>query len=841
MPHVPDEHPSQEILAAFAQGRNAGEGLQELEQHIAGCTECATILERFESDNDLLRRVGSAVNNRPPTVATEVSLTFLEPSPRAGALGRIGHYDVLEILGRGGFGIVLKAFDESLQRIVALKILAPELAATSPARKRFLREARAAAAVRHENVVQIYSVYEQPLPYLVMEFIPGENLQQRLDRTGPVDSNEMCDIGRQIASGLAAAHAQGLIHRDIKPANVLLDSSLGQRVKITDFGLARAVDDASLTHSGIVAGTPLYMAPEQARGEVLDPRTDLFSLGSVLYVTLSGRPPFRAPNTVAVLKRVCEDTPRPIPEIIPDAPPALCQLIGRLHAKQPAGRIQTAQEVVELLSPSSVLKTNTQLLASSEATVTHSTRTRRWVVATVAALAVMVLFVISQFNSLNRPDSEKPSLTAAPLTHKVPPAELSGPGTKVSPTQRKTSPAAVVRRPPPAVSPDGMALEFDGQTSYVQVDSLSRDDSGPATLEAWVRPEFRPHGHVVALLSGKATLQLTQSFSAFFPVEINTRLTRGDAENPQFVPGKWVHVALVVDDREVRIYMNGEKHLQMARNATPVHPRYVYDGLWLGAQPHPGRPEQIAFHFLGQIDEVRVSNIARYNENFTPAVRQSPDQNTLALYHCDEGSGLELKDASGHNHHGKLVAVNWVARKVDPQRTSRSLIDGDEAGVIGDKEGPATWRVINQQLIGEASTGGTSKLLLGKQLPARYRLHCEARVTGNSGIDVGFYAGGPILQAYHVELADNRSGSIAQVIGWKWLDVKQGSPEIDGNWITLEIVVDNKTLTSFVNGQQTATIPIPDHFQTDLKLELDTQGGPSKIEIRKLQLSDPAE
>ncbi len=834
--HHPNAHPSPEILAAFAQGRSSGEGLQELEQHIAGCTECAATLERMESDSDLVRRVGSAVNNKPATATAEVSLTFLEPSPRAGALGRIGHYDVLEILGRGGFGIVLKAFDESLQRIVALKILAPELAATSPARKRFLREARAAAAVRHENVVQIYSVYEQPLPYLVMEFIPGENLQQRLDRTGPVDSGEMCDIGRQIAAGLAAAHAQGLVHRDIKPANVLLDSSLGQRVKITDFGLARAVDDASITQSGIVAGTPLYMAPEQARGEVLDPRTDLFSLGSVLYVMLSGRPPFRAPNTVAVLKRVCEDIPRPIPEIIPDAPPALCQLISRLHAKQPAGRIQTAQEVVELLSPSSVIKTNTQLLASSEATVTRSTRARRWGVATVAALAVMVLFVIAQFHSSNRPDREKQSLTTAPFAHKVPPAMLSGPGTKVSSTQRNTSPAAVVQRPLPAVTPDGMALEFDGQTSYVQVDSLSRDAAGPATLEAWVRPEFRPHAHVVALLSGKSVLQLTQSFSAFFPVEINTRLTSGDAENPQFVPGEWVHVALVVDDREVRIYMNGDKHLQIARNAAAAHSPYVYGGLWLGAQPHPGRPEQIAFNFLGQIDEVRVSNIARYSENFTPAVRQSPDENTLALYHCDEGSGLELKDASGHNHHGKVVAVNWVARKSDPRRTARSLINGDEAGAIGEKEGPATWRVINQQLIGESSTGGTSKLRLGRQLPARFRLRCEARITGNSGIDVGVYAGGGLLQAYHVELAGNRSGSIAQVVGWKWLALKQGSPAVDGNWMTLEIVVDKALLTSFINGQQAATIAIPEHLQTDLKLELDAQGGPSKIEIRKFEL-----
>ena len=210
------------------------------------------------------------------------ALAFLAPATRPDSLGRIGHYEVLQVLGKGGFGIVFRAFDEMLQRVVALKVLAPQLAATSPARKRFLREARSSAQVRHENVVQVYEVAEQPLPYLAMEFIPGETLQQRLDRVGPLERAEVVRIGRQIAEGLAAAHATDLIHRDIKPGNVLLEG--GQhKVKITDFGLARAADDASISQSGIIAGTPMYMAPEQAKGETLDQRADLFSLGSVLY------------------------------------------------------------------------------------------------------------------------------------------------------------------------------------------------------------------------------------------------------------------------------------------------------------------------------------------------------------------------------------------------------------------------------------------------------------------------------------------------------------------------------------------------------------------------------
>ncbi|HEX4592364.1 MAG TPA: protein kinase [Gemmataceae bacterium] len=282
--------------------------------------------------------------------STAETLSFLSPSQRPDSLGRIGHYEVLEVLGRGGFGIVLRSFDDVLQRVVALKVLAPEMAATSPARKRFLREARSSAQVRHENVVQVYAVEEQPLPYLVMEFIPGETLQQRLDRTGPLDVPEVLRISRQVTEGLAAAHAQGLIHRDIKPANVMIEGGARQRVKLTDFGLARAADDASISQSGIVAGTPLYMAPEQAKGETLDHRADLFSLGSVMYAMLTGHPPFRAATTLAVLKRVTEDQPRPIREVIPEVPDWLCRIVEKLHAKDPAERFQTAREVADVLA-----------------------------------------------------------------------------------------------------------------------------------------------------------------------------------------------------------------------------------------------------------------------------------------------------------------------------------------------------------------------------------------------------------------------------------------------------------------------------------------------------------
>ncbi len=319
-------------------------------------------LEQVRPDPDAANTVtvhGETVSHREHDAE---ELGFLSPSKRPDSLGRIGHYEVLQVLGKGGFGIVFRAFDDVLQRVVAIKVMAPQLAATSPARKRFLREARTSAAVRHENVVQVYEVAEQPLPYLAMEFIPGETLQQKVDRNGPLEVSETLRIGRQIAEGLAAAHATDLIHRDIKPANVLIEGGPAQRVKITDFGLARAADDASISQSGIIAGTPMYMAPEQALGYKLDQRADLFSLGSVLYQMVSGRAPFRANSTLAVLKRVADDTPRAIREIIPETPPWLCAIIEKLHAKNPDERYQSAREVADVLADCEAqLKTDSKL------------------------------------------------------------------------------------------------------------------------------------------------------------------------------------------------------------------------------------------------------------------------------------------------------------------------------------------------------------------------------------------------------------------------------------------------------------------------------------------------
>jgi len=372
--------PDRSVLARMADGTLGTYAWETVERHLETCRECQAdfdVLASGEDEDDWAEQVKSLKRQRaqespglkrvmgtlkeessfePDTgihqaaVDQKEALDFLDPSDVAGDLGKLGSYRVLERLGSGGMGIVLKAFDPALNRPVAIKVLAPQLATSGPARQRFAREARAAAAIRNEHVVAIHSVDEwKGLPYLVMEFIPGSSLQERIDRAAPLDVNSILRIGTQAALGLAAAHAQGLVHRDIKPSNILLENGV-ERVKLTDFGLARAVDDASLTQTGVVAGTPLFMAPEQARCESIDHRADLFSLGTVLYAMCTGRSPFRASTTLGVLRRVCDESHRSVRQVNPEVPAFLAEIIDRLLAKEPRMRFQTATDVAEELN-----------------------------------------------------------------------------------------------------------------------------------------------------------------------------------------------------------------------------------------------------------------------------------------------------------------------------------------------------------------------------------------------------------------------------------------------------------------------------------------------------------
>jgi serine/threonine protein kinase len=345
---------------------------EDCERHLESCPACQERLRRAEEGDDVLlrlarqsgdptaapadptldrflRRMRHAKGPQAKACREAPDLFFLDPTEEPALLGLLGPYEVREVIGQGGMGLVLAAYEPALHRLVAIKVLSPALAGSATARRRFTREAQAAAAVCHEHVVAVHGVHEADgLPYLVMQYVAGESLQTRLDRTGPLEVEEVVRIGMQTASGLAAAHAQGLIHRDIKPANLLLEDGLA-KVKITDFGLARTADDVGLTRDGVVAGTPEYMAPEQARGEAVDHRADLFSLGSVLYACCTGRPPFGGPSAVAVLRKVSDESPPPVRSLNPGVPAWLEAFVTRLLAKDPGHRFPSAAEVAALL------------------------------------------------------------------------------------------------------------------------------------------------------------------------------------------------------------------------------------------------------------------------------------------------------------------------------------------------------------------------------------------------------------------------------------------------------------------------------------------------------------
>jgi serine/threonine-protein kinase len=354
--------PSEEELRTLLDGSCAAEQAVPMTEHLEACAACRTKLDRLAGANDSWPALAERLKEgqTPSAPALQQAMEQLrEPPGEAGPtptvqapLGEamLGRYQLRDLVGVGGMGRVYRAFDEGLHRVVAIKVMADSLAASGPARQRFLREARAAAAVVHENVVVIHEVNDSgEAPYLVMQFVSGQSLQERIDKDGPLPLKDILRIAVQTAQGLAAAHAQGLVHRDVKPANVLLENGL-ERVKLTDFGLARAVDDASLTQSGVFIGTPQYVSPEQANGEHVDHRSDLFSLGSVLYAMATGHAPFRAGGTMAVLKRVCEEAPRPIREANPELPEWLERVVAKLMAKDPKDRYQSADEAAEVLA-----------------------------------------------------------------------------------------------------------------------------------------------------------------------------------------------------------------------------------------------------------------------------------------------------------------------------------------------------------------------------------------------------------------------------------------------------------------------------------------------------------
>ncbi|MBC8876360.1 MAG: protein kinase, partial [Planctomycetes bacterium] len=676
--------PNNDHLKALLDDTLPAEEQSTLEKHLETCSECrlrferlasggtspngeARLAEALDSPDTALEELKAKLKTEPQSETTigespgdaAVSLDFLAPSENPQSLGRLGIYDIRGVIGSGGMGVVLKGHDPRLDRIVAIKVLSPQLASNATARKRFLREAQKAAAVAHEHVVAIHAVDEQDhLPYIVMEYIVGVSLDERIKRSGSLKTEEILRIGMQTASGLAAAHAQGLVHRDVKPSNILLENGV-ERVKLADFGLARAIDDTEITGAGVVVGTPQYMSPEQARGEPVDHRSDLFGLGCVMYAMCTGRSPFRAATVVDAIRRVCDDTPRRIHKVNPDIPDWLVEIIDRLLAKQPDDRFQSASEVAELLGGHlahlqrpAVVAQPARLSRVAEAS-RHSPSRRSWPMWGAALVTVLIVAGVgTHFGGWFRP---------SPSPEPVASGTDSGQGDVA---------------PPP---PGDHALQFDGD-DFVALRSISYNGSHPITLEAIIQPELSYPAQVPKVTEAGATTIVGNISGnggiglAATPCGIKMAVCGGEAyRNTTAIktpfPKAAVHVAGVFDPEEqlFTLFVDGQRKAErpFCWSFKPSLTAFVIGA----AAPHwklhgkacPETSLDVFGGFRGTMDEVRISNTTRYTEDFIPEPRLEPDVTTIALYHFDEGTGTIAKDNSGNRNDGIIIGAKWVA------------------------------------------------------------------------------------------------------------------------------------------------------------------------------------
>jgi serine/threonine-protein kinase len=260
-----------------------------------------------------------------------------------------GRYALERELGRGGMGIVFLARDAALDRPVAIKLLPPYLAAQSTLRERFLQEARLVARLSHPNIVTVFAIEEHgDLVFFVMAYVRGETLTQRVERAGPLPPAQATRLIQEVAWGLGYAHANGVIHRDVKPDNILIEQS-SSRAMIADFGVAYAADANRLTGAGQMVGTPHYVSPEQAFGNPVDGRSDLYSLGATAFFALSSRPIFDAASPYAIIAKHLNESPPPLATLRPDLPLELLRAVDRCLAKDPEDRFRTGEELAEAL------------------------------------------------------------------------------------------------------------------------------------------------------------------------------------------------------------------------------------------------------------------------------------------------------------------------------------------------------------------------------------------------------------------------------------------------------------------------------------------------------------
>lgn len=635
--------------------------------------------------------------------ATDIAGDALSP----GTL--LGPYRLLSLLGQGGMGAVYRARHEHLDKIVALKILSPRILQDADAVSRFKREMKAVGKLDHPQIIRALDAGEiAGTYYLAMEFIEGVDLQRHVREHGPLSIPDACEALRQAALALAAAHAAGLVHRDLKPANLLLGEH--GRLKLLDLGLARLINDPAqtteLTQAGQTFGTPDYMAPEQwSDARTVDARSDLYALGCTFYFLLTGHAPYEGPAYRTAVTKMKGHVLDPAPDLQtarPEVPVKLVEITQKLLSKAPEDRYQTATELLQDLTllgplPGSASRlvhhlpgADTAMTGDPDAPTlgfrsgklvaggvvppvvpprptSTSGAGRRWMSTRLllgaGAVGAALLLGVVIITITQRDGTTTTIKVPAGLETEI----EAPPGAKVKIAADASIPPRAPVTPPEPLPVDGpaplsgdLALEFDGRSS-IEIPSLRWDGQLPMTIEARVNSRFElPDPKLIVKMQGIGGLQLLYERSTGWTGNMNNRSSASTTmlQKPLQTPaGPW-DIALVVTTTQMRLYENGKRIAERPVATTQYDPTHDVSAL-IGSDYGATAADRY-FQFIGTIDEVRISKIARYDADYIPAKRHTPDPQTIALYHFDEGQGKVLTDTSGNGHHGQLAGPRWV-------------------------------------------------------------------------------------------------------------------------------------------------------------------------------------